>query len=143
MDLYQYKKWISLFHKDFCHILSMPFIYMMIVPVVFMDVVLSVYHAVCFRLYGIPLVKREDYIVYDRELLNYLTPMQKFNCYYCSYVNGFLSYAREIAGRTEKYWCPIKHLKTKATHDWQKCFAEYGDEASFKKTFNSNDEFKE
>lgn len=34
--------------------------------------------------------------------------MEKVNCVYCSYFNGLMSYLREIAGRTEQYWCPIR-----------------------------------
>jgi len=37
--------------------------------------------------------------------------MDKFNCVYCGYVNGWINYIQEIAARTEKYWCAIKHEK--------------------------------
>jgi hypothetical protein len=59
----------------------------MIVPVLFLDLIISIYHSVAFRLYKIPLVKRSDYIIYDRMQLDYLNIFQKINCHYCSYVN--------------------------------------------------------
>ena len=98
---------------NICHILSMPFIYGMIIPAVFLDVCLFIYQQTALRLYGIPLVQRSDYIVFDRRHLRYLNTLQQFNCLYCSYVNGLFSYAVEVAGRTEKYWCPIKAARRK------------------------------
>ena len=96
------------------------------------------------RLYGIPLVKRKDYITYDRKELAYLNWFQKFHCLYCAYVNWFLSFAVEIAWRTEKYWCPIKHAKRmKWWHDWEKYFADYWDVDWFKEVFLSGDEYYE
>lgn len=37
-----------------------------------MDVTISLYQAVCFPIYGIPKVKRQDYIVFDRQYFHYL-----------------------------------------------------------------------
>lgn len=126
------------------HIISMPFIYMMIVPTLIFDIFLFLYQQTCFRLYGIPLVRRRDYISYERKHLDYLNWIQKVNCLYCSYVNGIFSYAVEIGGRTEKYWCPIKHArKNKTFHNWQDHFADYWDAKWFKHTFNSNKEYYE
>lgn len=92
-------------------VISIPFIYGMIFPSIILDITLEIYHNIAFRLYGIPLLKRSDYIIIDRHLLSKLTFMQKVNCIYCGYVNGLLRYAADIAGETEKYWCPIKHSK--------------------------------
>lgn len=126
------------------HLVSMPFIYGMIVPAVFLDLSLFIYQQTAIRLYGIPLVKRSDYIVYDRKHLSYLNIIQKVHCLYCSYVNGLFSYAVEVAGRTEKYWCPIKAARRKkGGHDWEDYFADYGDPEEFEKQFNSNKEFFE
>ena len=86
-----------IFSAQLRHIISMPFIYLMIVPAIFLDIFLFIYQHICFRLYRIPLVKRKDYIIYDRRYLSYLNWFQKFNCLYCSYVNGLFSYAVEIA----------------------------------------------
>ena len=128
--------------KSYKHTLSIPFIYGMIFPAIFLDIWLFIYQQTALRLYGIPLVKRSDYIIFDRKHLNYLNLMQKVNCLYCSYMNGLFSYAVEIWGRTEKYWCPIKAARRKKWgHDWEEYFADYGDPQEFKKQFNSNKEF--
>jgi hypothetical protein len=114
------------------NLLSAPLIYGMIFPFVFLDCCVSIYHAICFRLYGIPLVQRNNYIVIDRHHLGFLNIIEKFNCVYCSYGNGVLAYAREIAARTEQYWCPIKHAhKILGTHDRHDRFINYGEAADY------------
>lgn len=125
------------------NLLSAPFIYMMIIPAVVLDIFLTVYQHICFRLYDIPRVKRKNHIVYDRQLLDYLNIVEKANCMYCSYVNGLFSYAVEIGGRTEKYWCPIKNARKMGTnHKWEKYFADYGDPQWFNEEYNNNTCFK-
>ncbi len=117
------------------HALAGPFIWMMIIPFVVLDVFIEVYQHICFPLYKIPLVKRASYIRLDRHKLEYLTPLEKVFCAYCGYANGLLHYAVEIAGRTEKYWCAVKHKQApefKAPKHHAD-FAEYGDETSFKR----------
>ena len=110
------------------HIISAPFIYGLLIPVVIFDLSITIYHAVCFRLYGIPLVKRSKYIIVDRHRLAYLNIFEKINCVYCEYVNGLIAYAREIASRTEQYWCPIKHAhKMIDSHKRYADFIDYGD----------------
>ena len=122
------------FWKNFKFIISMPFIYAMIIPAVIMHVFLILYQNICFRLYGIPLVSGKDYFVYDRTLLPYLNWLEKFHCAYCSYFNGLVAYAREIAGRTERFWCPIKHARRRAgSHKHYAHFTEYGDKDFHKK----------
>lgn len=134
----------SIFSARVREILSMPFIYSMIVPVVFLDIFLFIYQQTAIRLYGIPLTKRSDYITFDRKHLDYLNWIQKINCLYCSYVNWFLSYAVEVAWKTEKYWCPIKAAKSmKWGHDWQNHFADYGDPEWFREVFASTKEYFE
>lgn len=93
----------------FRHLLSAPVIYSVIIPVVIADVWIELYHRICFPLYGLEHVKRRNYIRIDRHKLKKLTLLQKLNCMYCGYVNGWLNYARDVAARTEKYWCSIKH----------------------------------
>lgn len=140
----KFKEWILkyIFTAKIRHLLSAPFIYGMIIPALFLDIFLIIYQQTCFRLYGIPFVKRKDYIIYDRRYLDYLNIIQKANCLYCSRVNGLFSYAVEIAWRTEKYWCPIKASKNmKWWHSRQKHFADYGDPEWFKETFIKNDVF--
>lgn len=140
------KKKISIFESIFSarvrEVLSIPFIYSMIFPAIFLDLFLFIYQQTAIRLYKIPLVKRSDYIVFDRKELDYLNTIQKINCLYCSYVNWLFSYAVEVWGRTEKYWCPIKNAKKmKSSHDWQRYFADYGDPEWFKECFHSVDEY--
>lgn len=130
--------WESLFGLRLRDFLSIPFIYSMIFPAVILDVFLFIYQQTAIRLYWIPLVKRSDYIVFDRKFLDYLNLFQKFNCLYCSYVNWLFSYAVEIAWRTEKYWCPIKNShRVKWWHDWQEYFADYWDPEGFKEEFHN------
>ncbi len=141
-----YKKsvWDSIFSARVREVLSMPFIYMMIVPAIILDFFLFVYQNTALRLYKVPLVKRSEYIIFERKHLDYLNWIQKINCLYCSYINGLFSYAVEVAGRTEKYWCPIKYASRKKWwHDWEEYFADYGDPEKFKEVFTSLKEFEE
>ena len=93
------------------YLLSSPFIYSMIFPSIIWHVGIEIYHQICFRLYGIPLVNYREYFIYDRQLLSLLNRWEKINCYYCSYVNNLIRYSVEIGGRTERYWCPIKYYR--------------------------------
>jgi hypothetical protein len=69
------------------HIISAPFIYVVFFAFVILDIFVELYHRVCFPLYGLDLIDRTKYIKFDRHKLSYLTPLQKFNCAYCSYGN--------------------------------------------------------
>ncbi|MCB1721992.1 MAG: hypothetical protein H6860_03975 [Rhodospirillales bacterium] len=112
-------------------ILTSPLIYAMIIPIVICDAFVSVYQAICFPIYGIPKVKRRDYVVMDRKYLAYLNLIEKMNCIYCEYANGVIAYVREIASRTEQYWCPIKHArKLKDQPARYYGYLEYGDSAA-------------
>jgi hypothetical protein len=92
-------------------VLTAPVIYVVIVPLVLLDLFVTIYQRVCFPVYGVPKVNRGDYLIFDRHHLAYLNALEKLNCAYCSYANGLIAYVREIAGRTEQYWCPIKHAR--------------------------------
>ena len=110
------------------NIISAPLIYGMFFPILIYDVCLSVYQAVCFRLYGIPLVDRSSYVVIDRQHLSYLNLFERLNCAYCGYANGVIAYAREITARTEQYWCPIKHArKVLGSHARYAHYLDYGE----------------
>jgi hypothetical protein len=110
------------------YVVTAPIIYSLIVPIAMLDLFLTVYQNICFRIYRIPLVKRGEYVVMDRKYLQYLNAIQKLNCIYCEYGNGVIAYAREVASRTEQFWCPIKHArKVKEAHDRYYDFVEYGD----------------
>jgi len=116
------------------NVLTAPMIYAGFVPFLLLDLFLSVYQAICFPVYGIPKVKRSEYLFFDREDLPYLNFIEKFNCFYCSYGNGLAAYFREIAARTEQYWCPIKHARRiRAAHGRYPRFFEYGDAESYRK----------
>jgi hypothetical protein len=124
------------------YLISMPFIYVMIIPSIFMHIMLELYHQVCFRLWGVSLVRASEYFIFDRRLLPYLNWLEKFNCFYCSYFNCLVSYMREIAGRTERYWCPIKHSKVmKDPHAHYDEFVDYSDAESLRKEWNKLKKF--
>lgn len=115
-------------------ILTIPFIWMPLIPAFFLDLGVTIYQAVCFPVYGIPKVRRSDYVVLDRHSLKYLNIIEKVNCCYCSYFNGLIAYVREVAGRTEQYWCPIRHARpVKSVHSRYRKFFEYGDAEGYKK----------
>ena len=108
--------------------LTAPIIYSMVVPLLVLDVWFTVYQAICFPVYGIPRVPRSTYFTVDRHHLAYLNWIETFNCVYCGYANGLLAYVREIAGRTEQYWCPIKHAaRLRAAHQRYHLFTDFGD----------------
>ncbi len=116
------------------NLLTAPVIYAGFVPFLLLDLFLWIYQSTCFPIYGIPRARRSEYLVFDRSDLPYLNAIERFNCFYCAYANGLAAYAREIAARTEQYWCPIKHARRiRAAHDRYQRFFEYGDAESFRK----------
>jgi len=115
------------------NILTALVIWFCLLPALFMDLVISIFQAICFPVYGIPKVRRSDYVVIDRQYLSYLNVIERMNCVYCAYFNGIMGYTREIAGRAEQYWCPIKHArKTKSIHNRYKKFFDYGDASGYR-----------
>ncbi|CAN5163185.1 hypothetical protein BH11PSE4_BH11PSE4_36460 [soil metagenome] len=114
-------------------VLTAPVIYSLIIPFVLLDLFVMAYQAICFPVYKIPLVRRRDYLVFDRHHLAYLNLLEKINCAYCSYGNGVIAFAREVAGRTEVYWCPIKHARrVLGPHPHYQGFADFGDAEAFR-----------
>ena len=114
-------------------ILVTPVIYALIVPIALLDLATMAYQAICFPVYGIPKVRRRDYLVFDRHHLAYLNIIEKVNCAYCSYANGAIAFAREVAARTEVYWCPIKHARrVLGPHPHYQGFADFGDAEGFR-----------
>jgi hypothetical protein len=114
-------------------VLTAPVIYSLIVPVLLLDLWVMAYQAVCFPAYGIPKVRRRDYLVFDRHHLAYLNIVEKINCAYCSYCNGTIAFVREVASRTEVYWCPIKHARrVLGPHPHYQGFADFGDAEGFR-----------
>ena len=114
-------------------ILSAPVIYSLIIPIALVDLWVMAYQSVCFPIYKIPKVRRRDYLVFDRHHLAYLNVIEKINCAYCSYANGAIAFVREVAARTEVYWCPIKHARrVLGPHPHYKGFADFGDADGFR-----------
>jgi hypothetical protein len=115
-------------------VLSAPVIYSLIVPIALVDIWVMAFQAICFPIYKIPKVRRRNYLVFDRHHLAYLNIIEKFNCAYCSYCNGAIAFVREVASRTEVYWCPIKHARRiLGPHPHYAGFADFGDAAAFRK----------
>ncbi|WP_026757877.1 hypothetical protein [Sediminimonas qiaohouensis] len=113
-------------------VVTAPVIYSLIIPFAMLDLFVTIYQRVCFPVYGIQRVRRADFIRVDRHHLAYLNALQKLNCVYCGYCNGLIGYVQEIAGRTEAYWCPIKHAaRVGAVHAYYAQFVDYGDAENF------------
>ena len=126
-------------------VLTAPVIYAGIIPFLLLDLFVGIFQAVCFPIYGIARIKRADYLVFDRHHLAYLNALEKLNCAYCSYANGLIAYVREIAGRTEQHWCPIKHARRiQHAHDWYSHFLPYGDAPAYRERIDKvRDDFKD
>ena len=119
-------------------ILTAPIIYSLLIPIALLDIFVMIYQAICFPVYKIPQVRRRDYLVFDRHHLAYLNIIEKINCAYCSYANGAISFAREVAARTEVYWCPIKHARRiLGPHPHYQGFADFGDAEGYRKQLTS------
>lgn len=128
MGLFKYLR-----QARFRNVISAPIIYSVLVPMLLLDLFVTIYQYTCFPLYGIPRVRRRDYFVFDRTYLGYLNIIEKINCAYCSYGNGLMSYIKEIVGRTEQYWCPIKHARrVMQAHPYYDGFVDYGDAEAYR-----------
>ncbi|MGO9039658.1 MAG: hypothetical protein ACLPX1_10590 [Steroidobacteraceae bacterium] len=120
--------WSYIFGSRPAMILTAPVIYSLIIPLMLLDLFAALYQAACFPVYGIPRVQRRDYLAFDRGQLVYLNAIERINCEYCAYANGLIAYVREIASRTEEYWCPIKHARrVLGVHARYGSFLDYGD----------------
>jgi len=116
------------------NLLTTPVIYSLSLPLLVLDAWVTMYQWVCFPIYGIARVPRRQYFSIDRHQLAYLNAIEKVNCTYCSYANGLLAYVREIAARTEQYWCPIKHSRPiSAPHSRYHLFLDYGDGVGYRR----------
>ena len=116
------------------NVLAAPVIYSMIIPIAVLDAWVTVYQWICFPLFGVATVERRQYIVIDRHKLPYLNGIEKLHCLYCSYANGVFGYVREIAARTEQYWCPIQHDRDPQNpHARYQHFVKYGDAHGYRR----------
>jgi len=119
-------------------ILTAPVVYAVLLPMLMLDIFVTLYQWICFPIYGMARVKRSEYFVYDRAHLAYLNLIEKINCAYCSYGNGVVAYAREVVGKTEQYWCPIKHArKTLLAHPYYAGFVDFGDAQGYQKELDN------
>jgi hypothetical protein len=125
--------WKHLRNTRLLVILSSPLIYACVLPFLLLDAAVAIFQLVCFPIYGIPKVRRKDYLVFDRGRLAYLNTIEKIGCIYCSYANGLLALITEIAARTEQYFCPIKHAHPLLqTHSRYGKFLPYGDARAYR-----------
>jgi len=114
------------------NLITGPIIYSMIIPLVVTDIFITFYQLTCFPIYGIKKVRRADYIIFDRQSLNYLNFIEKFHCTYCAYGSGMIAYISEIVARTEQYFCPIKHArKILGTHARYALFLDFGEAENY------------
>ena len=138
MDYRKYKR-----SRFWLHLLSAPFIWLPLPFIIILDLVFALYQFVCFPIYKIDRVKRSEYIlIFDRNKMAYLSGLEKLCCMYCGYANGVLRYMKEIAGRTEKYWCGIMHenkagFKTQEDQVSQN-FSRFGDKEDFQEKYGKN-----
>jgi len=115
-------------------LMTAPVIYSLLVPLALLDAWVTIYQRVCFPIYGIARVPRRAYFIIDRHKLAYLNGIEKINCTFCSYANGLISYVREVAARTEQYWCPIKHARAMPTpHVRYHRFFDYGNADGYRR----------
>lgn len=110
-----------------------PAVYGLIIPIALLDLGVCIFQLVCFTAWGMERVRRSDHVIVDRHRLSYLNGIEKLNCWYCGYANGVIALAREVASRSEQYWCPIKHaLRVRTGHSRYRNFVEYGDAEGFR-----------
>jgi hypothetical protein len=134
------KVWLPSYirHARFLVVVTAPIIYVGFIPFCLLDLFLGVFQGICFPIYGIPKVKRADYLIRDRGHLKYLNLVERLNCMYCSYANGLFAYATEVAGRTEQHWCPIKHARRlRAPHSRYPHFFDYGDAQQYSRQIDT------
>jgi len=106
----------------------------MIVPVPVLDLCVTLYQVTCFPIYGIPKVRRDAYLIFDRSNLAYLNVVERFHCFYCSYANGLISYTKEVVALTEQYFCPIKHARrVLQAHSRYHRFVDFGDAEAYRR----------
>lgn len=123
-------RWLVTYRPQ--NLITGPIIYSMIIPLVITDIFITFYQLTCFPIYGIKKVRRADYIIFDRQQLNYLNFIEKFHCTYCAYGAGMIAYISEIVARTEQYFCPIKHArKILGTHARYARFLDFGEAENY------------
>ena len=134
------KAWLPSYIRKYSFVVPVtaPLIYVGFIPFCLLDIFLAFFQSICFPIYGIPKVKRADYVIFDRGRLKYLNIIERLNCFYCSYANGLCAYLAEVAARTEQHWCPIKHARRlRAPHSRYSHFFDYGDAQQYSQRVES------
>jgi len=128
------RRWFNyVYDSGFLIVLTIPLVWSALIPMLILDAAIGLYQVICFPVYGIPFVKRREYIAFDRHSLPYLNIIEKVNCTYCAYFNGVMGYVREVAARTEQYWCPIRHARPiKPVHSRYRQFFPYGEAEAYR-----------
>lgn len=127
-----------LWESSLASLLVAPLLYSLYIPLLMLDLWIWLYQTICFPVYRITKVDRKQYISLDRGKLGYLNAIEQFNCNYCGYANGLMAYGREVASRTEQYFCPIKHARpVSGVHRRYRDFLDFGDGAGYKKELES------
>lgn len=125
--------WRYLLDTPLTHLLVAPVVYAFVVPALILDGAACVYQALVFPAFSIGKVKRSDFISFDRGKLLYLNRIERLNCDYCAYVNGLVAFVRELAARSEQYFCPIRHaIRTLGLNQRHHYFLPYGDAAGYR-----------
>jgi hypothetical protein len=79
--------WEYVLHSRLLVALTAPLIHFCLIPFLLLDLFVTTYQTVCFPIYGIPKVRRTEYLVFDRGRLHYLNGLKRVNCRCCSYAN--------------------------------------------------------
>jgi hypothetical protein len=119
---------------DLPTLITAPVVYSLLVPMALVDAWVTLYQVICFRAWKLPRVRRRPYFVFDRQQLAYLNGLERMNCVFCGYANGVIAYVREVAARTEQYWCPIRHgRRVRDPHAHYTHFVAYGDAEAYRR----------
>jgi hypothetical protein len=119
---------------DLSTMITAPVVYSLLLPMALLDAWVTLFQRICFPAWGLPRVRRRPYFVFDRQRLAYLNGLERLNCVFCGYANGVLAYVREVAARTEQYWCPIRHgRRVRDPHAHYSNFVAYGDAEAYRR----------
>ena len=58
--------WSHIRNARFLSLLCVPVIYACVIPFLLLDLSVAIYQFICFPIYGIPKVRRRDYLIFDR-----------------------------------------------------------------------------
>lgn len=120
--------WLYFWQSSPATLAAAPLVYSLIIPFALLDGWVTLFQAVCFRAWRIRPVRRPAFLIVDRHKLAYLNGVERLNCTFCGYTNGVIAYVREVAARTEQYWCPIRHAHLpRSPHERYRAFVPYGD----------------